>query len=124
MKPIPRWFTAVCWVMAINFSLWTGLQANDSDPTRWMLIYGGAALVSAALPARLFAAAVAGVIGAIAIAWGVYLAHQVWGVLSLDQLRGGMSAKDTPAAVAREAGGLIIVAVWMLGAALYRFIRA
>ena len=44
MRPMPRWFVAVCWAMAILFSLSVGLQEHDPDPIRWMLLYGAAGL--------------------------------------------------------------------------------
>jgi Transmembrane family 220, helix len=124
MKPVPRWFIAVCWVMAVNFSVWTGLQANDPDPIRWMLIYGTAAITTAALPARLIGAAVAGLVGAIALVWGSYLTHEVWGVIQLSDLWSKMSEKGGAVEVGREAGGLMIAAVWLLFGSAFRFLRS
>ena len=124
MKPVPRWFVAVCWVMAVNFSLWTGLQVNDPDPIRWMLIYGAAAIATAVLPGRVIGGALAGFIGAIAIVWGLYLVHQVWGEIAFSDLWEKMSEKGGAVEVGREAGGLVIVGVWSLFAAAFRFARS
>jgi hypothetical protein len=124
MKPVPRWFIAVCWVMAVNFSLWTGLQANDPDPARWMLVYGAAAITTAALPARLIGAALAGVVAAVALIWGLYLVHQVWGVISFSDLFGKMHEKGGAVEVGREAGGLLIAGAWLTFGAAFRFARS
>ena len=125
MKPVPRWFVAVCWVMAINFALWTGLQFNDPDAPVWILMYGAAAVATAFLPRRWrIAAPIGGAIGVIAAIWGLYLTHQVWGDISFGDLTGKMSEKGGAVEVGREAGGLVICAVWMIGASAFRFTRA
>ncbi|HUS29225.1 MAG TPA: transmembrane 220 family protein [Kofleriaceae bacterium] len=124
MKPVPRWFLALCWAMAVLFSLCVGLQANDPDPARWMALYGAAALACAVLPARRFVAIGAAVIGLIAAAWGAYLAHQVIDVLSFSDLFMKMDEKGGAVEVGREAGGLAIVAAMMLGGAGFRAMRA
>jgi hypothetical protein len=123
MRPVPRWFVVACWVLAINFSLWTGLQANDPDPMRWIVIYGSAAVVTAALPTYRVAAAFGAVVGAIAVVWGVYLAHHVWGVVAISDLWSKMSARGGAVEVGREAGGQLIVGVWMIGASAFRYRR-
>jgi hypothetical protein len=124
MKPVPRWFVAVCWVMAINFSMWTGLQFNDPDAPIWIAIYGAAAVITALLPGRQALAIVGGVIGGTAAIWGIYLAQQVWGVLKFSDLWQAMDVKGGAVEVGREAGGLIICAAWMIGASAFRFTRA
>ncbi|HTL36264.1 MAG TPA: transmembrane 220 family protein, partial [Kofleriaceae bacterium] len=86
MKPVPRWFVALCWVMAVLFMVCVGLQENDPDPVRWMALYGAAGIACAVLPARRYVAIAAGVIGLVAAAWGAYLAHQVIHVLSFSDL--------------------------------------
>jgi len=123
MKPVPRWFVALCWVMAVLFSLCVGLQENDPDPVRWMALYGSAALACAALPARRYVAVGAAVIGLVAAAWGAYLAHQVIDVLSFSDLFMKMDEKGGAVEVGREAGGLTIVAAMMLGGAGFRAMR-
>ena len=124
MKPVPRWFVALCWVMAVLFMVCVGLQENDPDPIRWMAIYGAAGLCCAALPARRVVAIPAAVVGLIAAAWGAYLAHQVMHVLSFSDLFMKMDEKGGAVEVGREAGGLVIVAAMMLGGASFRVSRA
>jgi len=123
MKPVPRWFVALCWVMAVLFMVCVGLQENDPDPVRWMALYGAAAIACATLPARRYVAIAAGVIGLVAAAWGAYLAHQVIDVLSFSDLFLKMDEKGGAVEVGREAGGLTIVAAMMLGGAGFRAMR-
>jgi hypothetical protein len=124
MKPVPRWFVALCWVMAILFMVCVGLQENDPDPIRWMAIYGAAGLSCAVLPHRRAVAIPAAAVGLVAAAWGAYLAHQVIGVLSFSDLFLKMDEKGGAVEVGREAGGLVIVAAMMLGGAGFRATRA
>jgi hypothetical protein len=123
MRPVPRWFVALCWVMAVLFSLCVGLQVNDPDPVQWMALYGGAAVTSAVLPARRWVAIAAAVVGLVAAAWGAYLAHQVMGVLEFSDLFMKMDEKGGAVEVGREAGGLALVAAMMLGGAGFRAMR-
>ena len=124
MSPTPRWFVAICWVMAILFSVSVGLQENDPDPIRWMLIYGVAALASAALPSQHpWVPVAAGVIGLIGLIWGLILTSQVYRVLHFSDLWMKMSEKGGAVEVGREAGGLIIIAGFLLAGAVFRATR-
>jgi hypothetical protein len=124
MRPVPRWFVALCWALAVLFSLSVGLQVNDPDPIRWMVIYGAAALAIAALPAaNKVWCAVGTVIGVVAAAWGAYLGSQVASKIGFSDLFSKMSEKGGAVEVGREAGGLVIVAVALLTLSLYRYLR-
>jgi hypothetical protein len=124
MEPVPRWFVAICWVLAILFSLSVGLQVNDPDPVRWMAIYGVAAIAAAVLPWRKEAALVAIAVGVVSAVWGAYLGRQVMGTVSFGDLFGKMTEKGGAVEVGREAAGLGIVAVAMFGLAAFRAWRA
>lgn len=121
---MPRWFVAVCWAMAILFSLSVGLQENDPDPIRWMLLYGAAGVCAAALPYKRVAAIPSLAVGLIALVWGVYCLSEVLGVIHFSDLFLKMSEKGGAVEVGREAGGLVIVAVIMIGGAAFRWSRA
>lgn len=123
MKPVPRWFVALCWVMAVLFSVSVGLQENDPDPIRWMALYGSAGLVCFFFPRDRRAAIPAVVVGLIAAAWGAYLTSQVYDVLSFSDLFLKMDEKGGAVEVGRESGGLIIVAAMMLGGGAFRWLR-
>ncbi len=123
MRPVPRWFVAICWVLAVLFSLSVGLQVNDPDPLRWMVMYTAAALVVALLPSFRHAAAAGAVGGIIAAAWGAYLGSQVASTIGFSDLFLKMSEKGGAVEVGREAGGLVIIAIALLALSAYRFLR-
>lgn len=123
MRPVPRWFVAICWLLAVLFSLSVGLQVNDPDPGLWMAMYGAAAIACALLPARRLFAASALLVGLLAAAWGAYLGSQVIDQLELSDLWMKMSEKGGAVEVGREALGLVIIAVGMIGTSAFRATR-
>ena len=124
MKPVPVWFIALCWVMAILFSVSVGLQENDPDPIRWMALYGAAGIVCLFFTRDRRAAIPGAVVGLVAAVWGLYLTSQVYNVLSFSDLFLKMDEKGGAVEVGRESGGLIIVAAMMLGGSGFRWRRA
>jgi hypothetical protein len=124
MRPVPRWFVGLCWVLAVLFSLCVGLQINDPDPVEWMAIYGAAAIACALLPARRLFAAFAIAIGLIAAVWGSYLATRAFGHVGASDLFMKMSEKGGAVEVGREAVGLAIVAIGLIGTSAFRATRA
>ena len=124
MRPVPRWFVALCWTLAVLFALSVGLQVNDPDPIRWMAIYGAAAVAVAALPAANKVWCILGtVVGIVAAAWGAYLGSQVATKIGFSDLFLKMSEKGGAVEVGREAGGLVIVAAGLLSLSLFRYLR-
>jgi hypothetical protein len=124
MKPVPRWFVAISWALAFVFMLSVGLQMNDPDPVRWMLMYGAAALAVGLLPGWRLLAAPTIALGLIAAAWAAYLASQVFGVVGVSDLWMKMSEKGGAVEVGREAAGLAIVAAGLLACGAFRATRA
>ena len=124
MKPVPTWFIALCWVMAVLFCVCVGLQYNDPDPVRWMAIYGAAAVTCALLPARRVVIAPSIVLGLVAAVWSAYLGHQVRGLIEVSDLWSKMSEKGGAVEVGREAGGLAIVAFTLFLTSAIRATRA
>jgi len=112
-------FKWVCWLLAAYFAMCVGLQYNDPDPIRWMVIYGAAMVISVQLP-RTPAAVPAGyVVGLIAAVWAGYLVYRIWGLVTLGDLPRKMGEKGGAVEEEREAGGLIIEALWLAGASRY-----
>lgn len=102
-------------VFAILFALCVALQYNDPDPFEWIAIYGFAMLVSVAFaagrPLRFTGFSVA----LIALVWAAYLVPGFWGKLdSAGQLVATMKAEQPQIELAREFGGLLIVALVMV----------
>jgi hypothetical protein len=94
MRPVPRWFVAICWTLAVLFSLSVGLQVNDPDPIRWMALYAAAGIAVGVLPARRFVSLVCIAIGLVAAGWAAYLGQQVFSVIKISDLWLKMSEKD------------------------------
>lgn len=109
--------------MAVLYSVSVGLQVNDPDPARWMILYGAAAIAAGILPARRIMAVPAALVGLVATAWGAYLVSEVAGVLEVSDLWMKMSEKGGAVEVGREAGGLATVAVFLLPGAAFRATR-
>jgi hypothetical protein len=124
MTPLPTWFKVACWLMTALLGLCVALQYNDPDPIRWMLIYGAGMIASAALPARKPVAALALLVGLVALAWATYLIQSIWGLVALSDVVNKMSEKGGAVEVEREAGGLLIEGVWLVVAAGFRSKRA
>jgi len=122
--PVATWFKAVSWLMAGLLFLCVALQYNDPDPIRWMVMYGAGAIASVLLPRKRVAAAVAAVVGLVALVWAAMLIYEVWGVVALSDLANKMSEKGGAVEVEREAGGLLIEGVWLAIGAAYRSRRA
>jgi len=101
------------YVMAACFLFSVIVQFNDPDPLLWMLIYGlaGAACVLAIgnRGSWIFPAAV----GLAAMAWAIRLASNVIGKVTFGELFEAFEMKDERVEVAREFGGLLIIAFWM-----------
>jgi hypothetical protein len=101
------------YVMAACFLFSVIVQYNDPDPIVWMLIYSLAAVACVlAIAGRLnwmFPAAV----GIAALAWALTLAPNVIGKVAFSELFEAFEMKDERVEVAREFGGLLIVAFWM-----------
>ena len=124
MKPVPAWFPWVSYLMAALFVVCVALQYNDPDPVRWMVIYGAGAIVSALMPTKKPFAGLGVLIGLVCAAWSLYLVHATWGLISVSDLTSKMSEKGGAVEAGREAGGLAIEAVWLVGASAFRGRRA
>jgi hypothetical protein len=124
MKPVPAWFPWLSYVMAALFALCAVLQYNDPDPARWMAIYGAGAVISALMPAKKPFAGLGVLVGLVCIVWSLYLVHSTWGLIAVSDLTGKMSEKGGAVEAGREAAGLGIEAVWLLGASAFRGRRA
>jgi uncharacterized membrane protein (DUF485 family) len=114
----PRWFMASSLLMGLLFAVSLGLQYNDPDPLRWMLIYGAAAAVSYLAPWRPIAKRFALIVVVVALAWILWLSPEILGVISFSDLFLKMNEKGGAVEAGREAGGLAIVAAWMLCCAM------
>jgi hypothetical protein len=106
------WITLNC-LMAALFVFSVVVQYNDPDPLRWMAVYGAAALACVlAIFGRGYWPLVAA-LGLVALVWALTLAPAVVGKVRFGELFESFEMKDERVEVAREMGGLLIVAFWM-----------
>jgi hypothetical protein len=89
-----------------------------------MLIYGAGMALSIVLPAKRAVAPVAIIAGAVALVWALVLVAHVWGIIELGDLWKKMSEKGGAVEEGREAGGLLIEAVWLVAGGAFRRVRA
>ncbi len=90
------------------------VQYNDPDPWVWMAVYGLAAaacLIAHKQPAHWL---LSGTLLLATTLWAATIVPRVWGRVRFGELFEAWEMKDLRVEEARECGGLLIVAVWML----------
>ena len=108
-------FRLLSGVMAALFAVAVAVQYNDPDPIQWMAIYGAACLVSIIAAVRGAApVAASALVGLVAAAWAIFWASTSQATLPVyAHMFDAWEMQNTPIEEAREACGLLIVAVWM-----------
>lgn len=101
------------YVAAALFALSAVLQYNDPDPAAWIAIYAAAAVACLVFRRHRLAPLVALAVLACALGWIGYLAPDLIAEARPGDLVKSMDDKGGSAELAREAGGLAIVAAWM-----------
>ena len=112
------WLTAANLAFAALFVVAAALQYNDPDQLRWIALYGGAA--AAALAARHVAGGwrAALLVAVVAAIWAAITWSDVVGHVEVTDLWRKMSEQGGAVEQYREAGGLTIVAAWLLAIGL------
>ena len=113
MTPHPVVRVACATVGVPVFALSVVVQHNDRDPLPWMAIYGAAALVCGLRAAGVVVVFPAGILTVIATAWMATLVPEAITWLSSDHEAVAFTMKtgDASEELAREAGGLGLVAI-------------
>ena len=108
--------------MALLFLFAASLQFNDPDAPRWVAIYAAAALVSglAAFRPLLLPWYAPAVVAAVALAWAGTIAPRALGRIPLSEMFRSWEMKNELVEENREFFGLLIVAAWMVVAAVLR----
>ena len=105
----------VNWAMCGLFLLSVVVQWNDPDPVRWMAIYGAALAVCLVVALRgRIVAGVPVLVAVIALFWSVATIAGGPSVTAYSHMFDAWEMKSISVEEAREATGLLIVAVWML----------
>lgn len=101
-------------VVALLFAAGAVVQYNDPDPWGWIVLYIGA-MLSAILWSRFERAWVlAAITGGVAVVWSALIWAKIPASVSLPEMFQPMETKGGAVEMAREIGGLLIVASWML----------
>ena len=117
--------TIVNYIMAALFAVSAVIQLNDPDPTLWILLYAAASAACLQLGRHRTDWLLPMVVIAAAAGWLGYLTPDLIQEAQPDDLLKSMDDKGGSAELAREAGGLAIVAVWqMIALWRLRFSRA
>ena len=106
-------FKAFNITMVLLFVLAASVQLNDPDPFVWISLYLSAAAFSVAYAFQKLPSYLAVALALVAFLWALALVPTFWGQVSLTEVFGYVGMKTEEAEVAREFGGLMIVAAWM-----------
>jgi hypothetical protein len=102
-------------MMALLFAFAAAVQYNDPDPLRWIAIYSAACALSlVAFFGRRVTAVLPLAVFAIAMVWAVVIAFGGPTALEYGHMFDSWEMKSPSVEEAREASGLLIVAVWMM----------
>jgi len=101
-------------IMAGLFAFAAALQFNDPDPIQWIAIYTAAAVLSLAMAVRRrVSPSLIVVVAVVAITWAAFIAFGGPAASEYRHMFDAWEMKSPPVEEAREASGLVIVAVWM-----------
>ena len=108
----------------LAFGLSLAVQYNDPDPWSWSLLYGAAAACCLAWQLnQLHWLAPAG-LATIALLWALWLLPQFVGQVEFADIFASLSMKTKDVEEAREAGGALLVCLWMTVLSANRFSAA
>jgi len=110
----PCLFNNSNFVMALVFLVFGAVQFNDPDPLRWIVVYTTAALVCVLGALRKAHYLMPALVGLISLIWTAMLVPDVISKVSFSELFVSMQMKSAAAELGREAGGLLIVFLWMV----------
>lgn len=101
--------------MTLLFAFAAALQFNDPDPIQWIAIYAAACGLSLVMVVRRrLMMAVPLAVFAIAIVWAAAIAFGGPAASEYEHMFDAWEMKSPSVEEAREASGLLIVAVWMI----------
>ena len=101
--------------MALLFAFAAALQFNDPDPIQWIAIYSAACVLSLLVAIRRRVAPAASLtVFTIAIVWAALIAFGGPAASEYGHMFDAWEMKSPSVEEAREASGLVIVAVWIM----------
>jgi len=102
------------YLMLAVFLLSAAVQYNDPDPLLWIGIYAGAALLTWLFIREQLLWMLPASACILLLVWAGFQLQEVWGIVSIADLFESIQMQDETVEIAREAGGLLIIAAWML----------
>ena len=114
-------FTILNYLFLIIFLYCVVVQYNDPDALLWMGIYGIAALICFLTSLRRLHWGISALMAGVTLGLALILAPQVMGNVAFSELFVSMEMKTEVIEQAREMGGLLIIAVWMIVIAIIRY---
>jgi len=103
------------WIMTLVFLMCVAVQYNDPDPVRWMTIYGLAMAACLLFVSGKLRWPFPVAVGVAALLWAASIVpHLIGKSIPMNEVFGTMRMISEPVEEAREMGGLLIVAFWML----------
>lgn len=100
-------------VLAALLAVAAAIQLNDPDPWPWLAVYGAAAALSAIHAWRPLPRALPALLAAVAGIWALTLLPAAVGRVTPPDLVRAMEPDRPAIEIAREVGGLLLVAGWM-----------
>jgi hypothetical protein len=97
----------------VAFCLSVAVQYNDPDPWSWSLLYGVAAGSCLAWQQGKLPWQISALIASVALLWTLWLLPQFVGKVEVADIFASLSMKTKDVEEAREAGGALLVFLWM-----------
>lgn len=119
-----RRFAIANYCMAGLFFVAALLQLNDPDTLQWIALYAGALIACVSWRRHIDAWWLSAAVGVLALVWAGWLAPDVIGKVGFHEFFESMDKKGGNAEIAREFGGLLIVAGWMAALTITGYRRA
>lgn len=108
----------------LAFCLSVAVQYNDPDPWSWSLLYGAAAGCCLAWQLGKLRWPISALIASAALLWALWLMPQFIGKVEIADIFASLSMKTKDVEEAREAGGALLVFLWMFVLSVNRFSAA
>jgi len=97
----------------VVYLLSAAVQYNDPDALAWIALYLAAAACTGMSLDAILPPTVARILAAIALLCALWLIPEFYGKVSTPELLDALTMRTQHVEVAREAGGALLVAVWM-----------
>lgn len=102
----------LCLLMLLVFLLAAGVQLNDPDPAKWIVIYLLSAVCCLGFLFGRGISALSMLVAIVALIWSMSLMPSVVGEVSMKEIFDSITMKNQSVEEAREIGGLLLISLW------------